>query len=348
VSVFREDAPLLMEKAALLRVWISIAASEGHGALAAEQRPACLVHRKQRCGAAGMNADRRAAKIEEICDAKRDIVLLVTDFGCELAGEGQQLRMSNHVGGVVVIVARSGKYADTSVVSFLIVSSVFKASCASSRKTRCCGSMMRASSGPMPKERRIEQVGAFNQTTRAYVVWISAQVVFDAWPQLLSLEERDGLDRLAEIAPELAGVGGAREAAAHANNGNRLAMCPRSCLHAAFAVQLQSRNRAAPLFPSSNSASFAMVGWLKDLDRRISRPKRAWNWRTMRTAASELPPSSKKLSSIPISSSCSSSHHRLANCFSHLSPGRDKVLRKQRASILRRGKRLPIPLLNWA
>ena len=36
----------------------------------------------------------------------------------------------------------------------------------------------------------------------------------------------------------------------------------------------------------------------------------------MRTAASELPPRSKKLSSMPTSSSCSSSHQRFANCFS--------------------------------
>src|SRR5208282_2987143 len=36
----------------------------------------------------------------------------------------------------------------------------------------------------------------------------------------------------------------------------------------------------------------------------------------MRTAASELPPRSKKLSSTPTSSSCNSSHQRFANCFS--------------------------------
>ena len=91
-----------------------------------EKFPYDVIDGEQRCGTACMHADRRAAKIEKIGNAKGDVVLLVTDFDSELAGKRQQLRMSDDVGGVVVIVARSGKYADTSVVSLLIVSGVFQ------------------------------------------------------------------------------------------------------------------------------------------------------------------------------------------------------------------------------
>ena len=114
MAVLCKDASLLIEEAALLRNRNIDAAGESHIALMIEKRAAGVVDGQQGCGAGGIEADGGAAEIEKIGSAQCDVVLLVAVLDGELAGQGQQIRVSEEVGCVVVIVAAAGKDADAS------------------------------------------------------------------------------------------------------------------------------------------------------------------------------------------------------------------------------------------
>ena len=143
-------------------------------------------------------------------------------------------------------------------------------------------------------------------------------------PKFFRREERDGFDRVAKVAPELIEDWRRRESgrscrrwrsASRASRARLPAVCcgwrlARAPFSASERIGLAARSA------SSKLGKLCDGGMLKDLDGGNFVPEARVIRRTMRTAASEFPPRSKKLSSMPISSSCSSSHQSAASCFS--------------------------------
>ena len=108
MTILGEGAAFSVDVAASLRDEYVDSSCKSHVTFKVNQCFERVVYREKRRGTAGISTDTRSGKVKSVGRASGDIVLLVAIPDNDLAHSLYQIRVAEHVGGVVVVVAHSG------------------------------------------------------------------------------------------------------------------------------------------------------------------------------------------------------------------------------------------------
>ncbi len=220
-AVGGEDAARLVDVPGALRHRNADAARERHVALAVEQALRRQVHRDERARAGGLHGQAGAAQAELVGDAGGEEVVVGGEHRLVDAGRRQGLAGGEQVEQQVGVGAGAGEDADRPRVAARVVAGVLERVPGALEEEPVLRVQELRLARREAEERGVEAVGVGDHPLGADVARLRQRLGgHPRRPQLGGGEMRDRLAAGEEALPEALEVGGAGEAAGHADDGD--------------------------------------------------------------------------------------------------------------------------------